>query len=195
MRYGIYSNGSGQILKVVNCPDDHLYDLIPIGCSYIELPEGDDSTHYVADGIAMLLPEQPSPAHVFDWIIKQWIDPRTLADYQAAKWEEVKLWRAAALVAPVLSTRFGMFDADDAAVESVKNTVIGLGEASKIGMAPASIIWTLADNSAVVLTPVELSEVSALLLMRGDAAYTRARALRVRIQAATTPEEVEAVNA
>lgn len=138
-------------------------------------------------------PAQPDEYHVFDYITKQWYDPRTLDDLKAAKWEEVKRWRAEATVAPQLVTRFGVFDGDAAGVDNIKSTVLGLREAGAIGMAPSTISWTLYDNSTVELTPNELSEVAAMLLARGDAAHERARVLRSQIEAATTQAEVDAV--
>jgi hypothetical protein len=35
---------------------------------------------YVRDGVPVLLPQRPSPHHVFDWAAHAWCDPRTPAD-------------------------------------------------------------------------------------------------------------------
>ena len=151
------------------------------------------SLHYVHEGLVLPLPTQPSPHHTFDYTTKQWVDPRTLDDLKATKWEEVKRWRADATVAPQLVTRFGVFDGDAAGVNNIKSAVLGLREAAAIGAAPSTITWTLYDNSAVELTPNELSEVAAMLLARGNVAHERARVLRLQIEAATTAAELDAL--
>ena len=151
------------------------------------------SLHYVHEGLVLPLPTQPSPHHTFDYTTKQWVDPRTLDDLKATKWEEVKRWRADATVAPQLVTRFGVFDGDAAGVNNIKSAVLGLREAAAIGAAPSTITWTLYDNSAVELTPNELSEVAAMLLARGNVAHVRARVLRLQIEAATTAAELDAL--
>ena len=138
-------------------------------------------------------PAQPDKYHVFNYVTKQWIDPRTLDDLKATKWEEVKRWRADATVAPQLVTRFGVFDGDAAGVNNIKSAVLGLREAAAIGAAPSTITWTLYDNSAVELTPNELSEVAVMLLARGNVAHVRARVLRLQIEAATTAAELDAL--
>ena len=151
------------------------------------------SLHYVHEGLVLPLPTQPSPHHTFDYTTKQWVDPRTLDDLKATKWEEVKRWRADATVAPQLVTRFGVFDGDAAGVNNIKSAVLGLREAAAIGAAPSTITWTLYDNSAVELTPNELSEVAVMLLARGNVAHVRARVLRLQIEAATTAAELDAL--
>ena len=157
-----------------------------------EIPH-DPSDCYVANGEITAKGVPPSEFHVFDYTTKQWVDPRTLDDLKATKWEEVKRWRADATVAPQLVTRFGVFDGDAAGVNNIKSAVLGLREAAAIGAAPSTITWTLYDNSAVELTPNELSEVAAMLLARGNVAHVRARVLRLQIEAATTAAELDAL--
>ena len=148
---------------------------------------------WYVEGEVIPLPERPSMQHVFNYSTRVWEDPRTLQDLKDAKWEEVKRWREAATVAPLLVTRFGVFDGDAAGMDNIKSTVLGLREAAEIGAAPATVTWTLNDNSTVDLTPVEFSEIAAMLLARGDAAHQRARVLRDQIEAATTQADLEVV--
>ena len=138
-------------------------------------------------------PESPSPAHTFNWVTKVWEDLRTLQELKETKWEQVKRWREEAVVAPLLVTRFGVFDGDAASMKNIERAVLGLREAAAIGVAPETVTWTLNDNTTVDLTSAEFSEVAAMLLARGDAAHQRARVLRGQIEAATTPEDIDAV--
>jgi hypothetical protein len=145
------------------------------------------------DGTSIINAGVPLPNRSWDWETLSW--DTDLAGLKDAKWEEIKEARTAARVSPTLTTRFGIFDADTEGVTNMKDTVIGLNEAAKIGMAPEFITWTLADNTSITLTPLELAEVSALLLLRGNAAFTHARDLRELIYSpdTDTPEKVAAI--
>lgn len=77
MIYSIYDKMSGQILRVVKCPDTQIaaqYDLTSENCLVGEYP---DDRYYVNDGAPVALPPKPSEHHVFDYTTKQWVDPRT----------------------------------------------------------------------------------------------------------------------
>ena len=194
VRAAIYDLTTGRILRTIECPADFIARQAGPGESFLEVTTGvDDTSHYIADGALVPIQARPGNHHTFDYTAKQWIDPRTLSDLKAAKWEEVKRWRADATVAPQLVTRFGVFDGDAAGVDNIKSAVLGLREAAAIGAAPSTIAWTMYDNSAVELTPDELSEVAAMLLARGNVAHERARVLRLQIEAATTAAELDAL--
>lgn len=135
----------------------------------------------------------PSEHHVFDYATKQWRDPRTLQDHKNAKWAEIKRARSEAVAAPLLETPFGVFDADAVGLRNIESAVTGLREAAAINKAPASIEWTLADNSVVSLTHDGLSEVATLLLARGNAAHAKARQLRAQIESAGSVEALTTV--
>lgn len=190
MNYTACNPNSGEVLFTGT--SDTPGGIVSDGLAIILFEHAPPNT-YRAEGEWIEIPTAPSAFHVWSWTSKTWSDPRVLQDHKDAKWADIRRLRAAALVAPTLETRFGVFDATAEAVTSIKDTVVGLNEAAKIGVAPAFVTWTMADNSALDLTPAELSEVAALLLMRGDAAYVKARALRAQIEAATTVAEVEAV--
>jgi hypothetical protein len=58
---------------------------------------------------------------------------------------------------------------------------------------PFSIDWTLADNTQATLTATEMIGVGVALGQHVNGAHGIARALRAQIDAATTPEELEAI--
>ena len=136
-------------------------------------------------------PVRPSVHHVFDRLTKQWIDQRTLADFKAAKWAEIKRHRDTAEFATF--TYNGMeFDGDlDAqrrltAYISISKSAIAAGQ-------PFAAEFILANNQVVMLTAqnflgIELAKVQAVA-----AAFAHATALREQIEAATTAAELDAM--
>ena len=136
-------------------------------------------------------PVRPSVHHVFDRLTKQWIDQRTLADFKAAKWAEIKRHRDTAEFATF--TYNGMeFDGDlDAqrrltAYISISKSAIAAGQ-------PFAAEFILANNQVVMLTAqnflgIELAKVQAVA-----AAFAHATALREQIEAATTAAELDAL--
>ena len=138
-------------------------------------------------------PPSPGASFIWDTQSKEWRDPRTLDDLKAAKWEEIRAAREAAKTAPLMDTPFGTFDTDKAGVENITWALQGLNAAAQIGAAPDTIRWTLADNSVIDLTRLQLDQVGLLLMQRGNTAHEKARALRDQINAATTREAVEAI--
>lgn len=144
--------------------------------------------------------QPPAPADdelrtwAWDAATKRWVATPALLALQNAKWAEIKAAREAAMVAPTMGTPFGVFDADAESLDKIAKALQGRREAELLlGQEPAPIEWTLADNTAAALTTAELAQVAVLLLSRGDAAHQTARSLREAIFAATTPEEVQAV--
>ena len=189
MKFTLYETTTGRVLQGGESYDP--YAFMQAGQAILEGVI--HSSGWIEEGVHHEQPAAPSTHHEFSWVTKAWEDPRTLQDLKDAKWEEAKRWREAATVAPLLATRFGVFDGDAAGMDNIKSTVLGLREAAVIGAAPATVTWTLNDNSTVDLTPVEFSEIAAMLLARGDAAHQRARVLRDQIEAATSQADLEAV--
>jgi len=129
--------------------------------------------------------------HVFDYILKQWVDPRTLQDFKTAKWAEVKQHRD--------DTENGGFTWGGSTFDSTpisQSRIQGaaqLATLAKINNQPFSIEWTLADNSARTLNAQEMIAVGTAMGQHINACHTRARQLRSLIEAAQTKEEVEAI--
>lgn len=133
------------------------------------------------------LPPSPSPAHTFDYTTKQWVDPRTLSDLQAAKWAQIKRDRDEA--------EFGGFTWDGSPFDSdaISQSRIQ-GAVQLAAMAPGfTIDWTLANNSVRNLSAADLANVGAALGMHVATQHAKARLLRSQIEAATTAAELGAV--
>jgi len=63
MNHAIYSTATGQILRMVSCPEDHAEAQLGEGESLLADPTGTmrDSTHKVEGGAFVALPPPPAP--------------------------------------------------------------------------------------------------------------------------------------
>lgn len=76
MMYTIYSEATGQILKVVDTTD--IDSQIQDGEAWIE-GSFDDSSYYIQNFLAVKIPPQPSGYYVFDFNTKQWVLDENIA--------------------------------------------------------------------------------------------------------------------
>jgi hypothetical protein len=63
MNYVIYSTATGEILRMVSCPENHAEAQLSVGESLLADPTGTvrDSTHKVEGGAFVALPPPPAP--------------------------------------------------------------------------------------------------------------------------------------
>ena len=191
MKYAIFDH-SGRIDRLLNCTPGDLILNLRVGEDSLqagELTTNDD--HYVLGGQLVKPPLQPSPAHVFDYAAKQWVDPRTLADMKALKWGVMKAARTAVINAPLV-TPYGTFDSGPKDRANITDAVLMLQTLASIGN-PQNITFTLTDNTAVTLTTKDIVSVALLLGQKVQGAYSTSRTLRARIEAATTAVELESI--
>ena len=125
----------------------------------------------------------PTPNHTFDYVIKEWVDLRTLDEIKAQKWAEIKSQRA--------QLEFGGFTFEGNVYDSDQ-----VSQGRILGAASAGVdqIWTLANNSTRLLTASQLQQLYATLQMHIAAAHDRGRIARQLIYEATNKEQIEAVN-
>ena len=135
------------------------------------------------DGNAFVsIGEPPSLYHYFDYEIKQWIDPRTLDEIKDQKWDEIKSQRD--------QLEFGGFEFEGNVYDSDQ-----VSQGRIMGAAAAGVdqIWTLADNSTVELSALQLQQLYAALQTHIAGAHERGRIARQLIFEAETKEQVEAI--
>ena len=77
MNHTIYNTTTGQIEKIVSCPEDMVHLQFDPSTHAALKGQFDDSSYYVDAGVPVAMPPRPSQHHVFDYTTKQWIDPRT----------------------------------------------------------------------------------------------------------------------
>ena len=135
------------------------------------------------------IPAQPSPSHTWNWATKQWA--YDLTEGRAQAWSRIKSARE--------SVEFGLFawggqtfDGDSESQRRIQGAAQLATLAQATGQ-PFSIDWTLADNTQATLTATEMIGVGVALGQHVNGAHGIARTLRIQIDAATTPEELEAI--
>lgn len=187
-----YEQATGRAYQVLSGPDLGGFPEAPSGSLALLLGASISLPGYVIGTTYTPLPPQPSSIHQFNWVTKQWEDPRTLADLKAEKWASVKAQRDA--------QEFGAFtwsghtfDGDEAAQRRINLAVMGAQAALLAGDAGWSVAWTLADNTSVNLSAADMMGVANALGANIAQAHAAARAKRQQIQQAATKEELDAI--
>lgn len=124
----------------------------------------------------------PTPNHTFDYVIKEWVDLRTLDEIKAQKWAEIKSQRD--------QLEFGGFEFDGDIYDSDQ---VSQGRILGASIAGVDQVWTLADNSTRSLSASQLQQLYAALQTHTALVHERGRIAREAIMSATTKEDVEAV--
>lgn len=190
-RYAIYTPATGQILRMVDCPEAMIEAQLGVGEAATPAgPDISDATHYVMEGFQPM-PAQPSPHHEWDWTTKQWHEPADLEPARAAKWSQIKAARDAHENGG-FDTAWGRFDSDPTS----QTKLIGAAQLASIALAqgaPFGIEWTLQDNTSVPLDALQMISVGVALAAHIDAAHQRGRQLRAQIEAAATLQDLEAI--
>jgi len=175
----IISN-KGELLKTISSNDETVELNTPEGCLAVEDPP--EPNMYYQDGwVAM--PAQPTLYHIFNYDLKDWIDPRTLNEIKAQKWAEIKSERD--------QLEFGGFEFDGGIYDSDQ-----VSQGRIMGAAAAGLdqVWTLKDNTTVNLTASQLQQLYAALQAHIASVHERGRIARQLIHEAETKEQVEEIN-
>jgi hypothetical protein len=159
---------------------------------YLESDAQPDMTHlYFHAGVLISRPAGTPEHFAYDAQSSSWFDPSTLAELKTRKWEAIKKRRN--------EVEFGsfewdgsMFDGNAMATQRIAGSV-QMAVLAQANAMPFSIDWTLADNSVRTLSATQMIEVGQTLAQHVSACHAHARQLRVEIEAATTPEQVEAI--
>ena len=128
------------------------------------------------------LPPKPADNYIFNYVTKQWVDPRTIDVIKSQKWTEIKSKRD--------DFEFGIFEFEGNIYDSDQ-----VSQARIMGavMAQVDQVWTLANNTTVDLTASQLMQLYQALQVHIASAHERGRIAREAIQAATTKEQIEAI--
>lgn len=140
-----------------------------------------------SDVVAM--PQRPSSGHEWSWVSMAW--SISLRDAQEAKLQDISSWRDAKEFAP-FTWQGLVFDATPDSLRRLTVAAAGAREAVA-NERERTVMWTLADNTAVELSA---DDILAVMLSYGDAldaAHAAARELKAAVRAATTVEQVMAI--
>ena len=184
-KFILYEIASGKVLySGTSCSPEGLAQQ---GQSVIVGTQCDLMQNFIDGGIVVPIPPKPSPHHTFNYTTKQWEDPRTLADLKAAQWGLIKQARSQAEYAG-FTWDGSTFDSDALSQNRITGAV------TLAQMSPTFVInWILADNTTRTLNQADMIAVGVALGQHVQTQFTKAQALRVAIEAATTPEDVAAV--
>lgn len=189
--YAIFNPATGQILRMVDCPETMIEAQLGVGEAATPADQDiSDATHYVMGGFQPM-PAPPGPHHEWDWATKQWHEPADMEPARAAKWSQIKAARDADENGG-FDTPWGRFDSDPAS----QTKLVGAAQLASIALAqgqPFSIRWTRQDNTAVELDAPAMIAVGIAMGQHIDAVHQRGRQLRAQIEAATTLQDLESI--
>ena len=171
---------NGELLSIIAAPGEVVALNTPHGCLAVSDPPRPDMLY--ENGGWIDLPKRPSLIHRFDYTTRHWVDQRSLDDLKAQKWDEVKSHRD--------QLEFGGFEFEGGLYDSDQ-----VSQGRIMGAASAGIdqTWTLADNTTVVLSALQLQQLYAALQAHIASVHARGRIARQLIFEAETEEEVEAI--
>lgn len=140
-----------------------------------------------ATGTWQSIGTKPSPAHVWDWGTKAWIDPRTLQDHRDARMRVLKLARDAHITNG-FTWDGSVFDSDQVA----QTRLLGLKLKAQNDSAMTET-WRLQDNTWRVLTASNALAVWDTFEQHLRNAFQTFAGLEAQVAAATTVEQIEGV--
>lgn len=169
----------GELLQLIYANEETIALNKPLGCLAVSDPP--QSNMYYR-GWWACIPKQPSIYHVFDYDLKQWIDPRSLDQIKEQKWSEVKAERDAAEYGGFSFLNF-TFDSD---ITSQSRII----SASDLGV---DVEWTLKDNSIVLLDSEQLRGLRIALAQHVSNCHSRSRIARQLIYDSERIEQIESI--
>lgn len=172
----------GEILRAIMGSTEQFQVNTKDGEIFIDVCEAVASSSYYSftEKRFIALTDAPSLQHVFDYEIKQWIDPRTLDEIKAQKWSEIKSQRN--------QLEFGGFEFEGNVYDSDQ---VSQGRIMGAALSGVDQVWTLAANTTVALSALQLQQLYAALQAHIASVHERGRIARQLIFEAETKEEVE----
>ena len=170
---------NGKLIFSIQANDEVVRLNTPKDCIAVDEPP--NSNMFYDDGWVDMS-AQPSSNHIFDYDLKQWIDPRTLDEIKAQKWSEIKSLRD--------QIEFGGFEFEGNIYDSDQ---VSQGRIMGAASAQVDQIWTLANNEMVELTAMQLSLLYQALQAHIANTHECGRIARQLIYEATSIEQVELI--
>ena len=182
----VYEKSNGKVLHCMSIPME-FYNNAAAHQDYIEVDyftfeKASRVEGYVDRGEWYAVEGKPSENHIYDYDLKDWIDPRTLDEIKAQKWDEIKSQRD--------RLEFGGFEFEGNVYDSDQ---VSQGRIMGAAIAGVGQDWTLADNTTVELNAMQLQQLYAALQAHIASVHERGRIARQLIYDAETKEEVEAI--
>ena len=182
----IYERETGKVLQCVDIPSEY-YENAARDNAFIEVDSDtfkEATTHlgYVLHGNWCRVPDSPSATHEYDYTTHVWVDKRTLEETKDNKCEAIKL--------KISKVEFGGFEFEGNIYDSDQ---VSQGRIMGAALAGVDQVWTLADNTTVNLTALQLQQLYAALQDHIAKVHGRGRIARQLIYEAEARDQVEAV--
>ena len=165
-----------QLDPIATKREGHEVWLLPANCTWEEPLEEKEGYKIKWNGEAWEYEEIPVPPEP---------EPPTLEEVKEQKINELKSIRDTKEVEPIRTDK-GLFDYDEKARDRIKDAMVALKYSSKIE-------WTLADNTDVSVSQLDLENVILAVASRSNDLHIKYRELKQRVNAAQTVEKVEAI--
>lgn len=189
-------DAAGRVLRGGRCPAE----FVPLQARDVSetavIGEALPDVHYIEDGAPVAIPARPSPSHTFDYDLKQWVDPRTLADFKAEALRAGAAELARRMYLPI-TVGGSPFDADRVSRERITGTILRLQQGRGLPDGwlgwrdfDNAMHWSDADPEQVLAS---LSALSGAIEDREQALLVTAWTLKAQIEAAATVDQVQAI--
>ena len=165
-----------QLDPIATKREGHEVWLLPANCTWQDPLNEKDGYKIKWNGEAWEYEEIPVPPEP---------EPPTLEEVKEQKINELKSIRDTKEVEPIRTDK-GLFDYDEKARDRIKDAMVALKYSSKIE-------WTLADNTDVSVSQLDLENVILAVASRSNDLHIKYRELKQRVNAAQTVEKVEAI--
>ena len=165
-----------QLDPIATKREGHEVWLLPANCTWEEPLNEKEGYKIKWNGEAWEYEEIPVPPEP---------EPPTLEEVKEQKINELKSIRDTKEVEPIRTDK-GLFDYDEKARDRIKDAMVALKYSSKIE-------WTLADNTDVSVSQLDLENVILAVASRSNDLHIKYRELKQRVNAAQTVEKVEAI--
>jgi hypothetical protein len=191
--FTVFDTVTGQVLKTGSTSLQDFELQAQAGESILPITV-DFYTHYVdvASGKPTEIPIKSLPCCLFDWITKEWYDPRTLQDIRDAATNHINnSWDEATINGFEYSGKyFSTTSSSRSDIDGI-NGYVALCNAFPEGWVGA---WKAKDSTYLPITSTEeWKAFYTAMVVAGLSNFSKAQQLKAQLAAATTPEEVEAV--
>lgn len=157
--------------------------------------------HDTVENLPVDIPQQPSPNHRFDFVQKEWIDPRTLEEVKALKHTAIEVERDRILCGQVIVYDGMNLDADKNAKQNLQDKITATNSRISRGTPtpPQMLVWKDHDNVIRPFPDLEtykhwLEGFAIALENRGMMAWAWSWQMKDYVDSLTTVDEVSAFN-
>ena len=188
----IYSIDTGIIESVCSYPEEDISSLrnnLQLQNKDFVFCNRDTSPNSYFNGTdIVLLPPKPSSYHKLNHNTKQWEDSRSLEDLKDYKWNIIKKLRD--------QEEFSYFEFNGLLYDCSAKAQQRIISAAYLASSNTSIEleWTLADNTIVMLSSIDLINLQVALSNHIIDIHTKARNIRYQIYSCNTAEELDYIS-